>query len=330
MRIKYLISLLPVALAGCLPTGTSSLDGLTIQTSNDGIYRQPVNLRYPLQSRFLAVNGLLPVPAVGTPCLASSQRPATSIICLSTTGETYALVTEYKYEATLNDINEFQEKLERLDLITAEALVDTTTMADDVRAQYTEKLSKEVDAATADIQEFAAENNIFVFQWSGNGRAGLSGTIGAGTTTPRANANIAGETSGYVIVGGLTVTQLMIDPASAATDWADLPGSTKIATLTYGAKTLKYVASRSAAAVLAANSGTLKLGNSAPATLNTASLNALAEIAAGQRNQGHFSAPTVTRISTPLVGSDQDKQNSQQIFYATMTDVRTLLRDLKP
>ncbi|MFT7440651.1 MAG: hypothetical protein ACI83E_002148, partial [Sulfitobacter sp.] len=45
-------------LAGCGNVqSVNTLDGMTSSTGFDGIYRKPVNLNYPSQTRFLVSNG---------------------------------------------------------------------------------------------------------------------------------------------------------------------------------------------------------------------------------------------------------------------------------
>lgn len=91
-----------IAVSGCdvNQTGVSALDDLTASTDTDGALSKPVNLKYPLQTRFLAANGLLPVSGPGSACIASGMRSSSSIICYSDSGNTEVAYRHFETDAT--------------------------------------------------------------------------------------------------------------------------------------------------------------------------------------------------------------------------------------
>lgn len=96
-KSMFLFCFSSALISGC-SSNLSAVDKLTSSTQNDGGISSYFN-DIPFQSRFLAINGQLPIDTVGMPCVASSYRVPYSMICLSTDK---SKVIEYDYPVTGN------------------------------------------------------------------------------------------------------------------------------------------------------------------------------------------------------------------------------------
>ncbi|MBL3597105.1 hypothetical protein JMM63_16275 [Rhodovulum sulfidophilum] len=304
----------------CSQSGITALDNLTSTASNDGEYRKPFNLNYPMQSRFLSVNGLLPVPGPASSCLASSFRVANSIICFSPTKNTYVLTRRFPYQGSKNaqnDLKALRDNLTALQIKVAKLI--TEDAAGEERAANS--TARDVLTSAAKISETIKSNNYFIFRWLGSASTDAGGNVGANYSA-RAAANRS--SSGIVIVAGLQVSQLMIGRSDFKSVFCPAPRATKIATLTMSAEHLLYLTDANLGAAI---EGTLKSdlkdiwSELSPET--KIALNAYAQIGRAQENQGMFSAPTATTDDLPTA---LHPNNSKQVFYATMTDIETLVR----
>ena len=110
----------------------------------------------------------------------------------------------------------------------------------------------------------------------------------------------------------------------------NLPGGPKIATLTMAAQHLLYLAesrlSAQAQAVLEGDLGQ-DCGDAVPSV--KLALEAYGQIATARENQGLFSAPEVGRLSVADAYYPK-KPSGWQVFYATMTDFKTLREAIEP
>lgn len=338
MRKRYFVTatfLASTFLAACTPSdGVNSLDGLTTSTATDGSHARPVNLNYPLQTRFLAVNGQLPVPGIGSACLASSRRPANSIICFSQDGHTNVLRREYDYTGgpgTLADIAKNLAAL-KLKVLKLEVLkLEAKTTPPDEKAN----VDSLVSAAAVNVANMAetlsgemTTANVFVFRWSANQNGNASGTAG---TFAGASASGQSSNSGMVIVGGLRMSQLLLGSTQDFDEvTAAYPQRAKIATLTMEAKNILYIADgSSSAAIQAALKGSLDQAKNTNISTAALSANAYAAIANAQDNRGAFDSPSAVdlrKFEAPNLGGQEGKWMT---FYATMTEIESLKKAAK-
>ena len=324
-------------LSACSDTqGVGALDDLTTSTTNDGGLRKPISLNYPLQTRFLSINGQLPVPHIGSSCLASSQRVANSIICFSTTGTTRVLTRSFEYTGKEEGVKAYRASLEDLQLSVAQLIEfeaannqmendPETPRQDLIDSQNAAKaLADGVAEKSNELAEQSADLNIFVFRWAGSQSANATGSFGSSFLSGSAAAD--STTGGLVIVGGLHVSQLLIGDDFEDTIGTQ-PDAAKVATLTMAADYLQYSADSSLSAALEASLDTdiQELSeNLSPET--KVALRAYAAISQAEENQGFFSKPKYKFKSLEEAYSDQDPG---QIFYATLTDVETLKKSIK-
>lgn len=323
-------------LSACTSKGVGALDDLTTSTTNDGGLRKPISLNYPLQTRFLSVNGQLPVPHIGSSCLASSQRVANSIICFSTTGETKVLTRSFKYGGGEAGVKAYRDSLEDLQLTVAQLIeieAANNRMEDDentppqalVESQNAAKaLADEVTEKSTELAKESRDLNIFVFRWAGSKSGNANGSFGGSFLSGSTAAN--STTGGLVIVGGLHVSQLLIGD-DFETTIGKQPDAAKVATLTMAADYLLYAADSSLSAALEASLETdLKTLSKELSPETKVALRAYASISQAEENQGFFSKPKYDFLSLEKAYSDTDPG---QIFYATLTDVETLKESIK-
>lgn len=305
--------------------GISTLDDLTISASNDGVFTKPINLHYPLQTRFLSVNGQLPVPDPGSACLASSFRPASSIVCFSATDITQIRVTRYEYNGSRDSLYDLQQDFADLQLQLVELVIEESASSSQngntyVPPQSVVQSAKTITEQAKNLSNEFKEKNAFIFRWQSEGEATSGSTLG---TLLSANGAMEYSERGVVIVGGLTVSQLLLSLNGYQSELKRYPKGTKIATFTMGADHLIYFtgADLSAALSTSLNSDLEDLSqNLSPET--KIALNAYAAIGRAQENQGNFSAPTVHNYSLDVYDSERP---NQQVFYSTMTDIESLL-----
>lgn len=323
-------------LSACSSQGVGALDDLTTSTTNDGGLRKPISLNYPLQTRFLSINGQLPIPHIGSSCLASSQRVANSIICFSTTGTTRVLTRSFEYTGKEEGVKAYRASLEDLQLSVAQLIefeAANNQMENDpetprqalIDSQNAAKaLADEVTEKSNELAEQSADLNIFVFRWAGSKSANANGSFGGSFLSASAAAD--STTGGLVIVGGLHVSQLLIGDDFEDTIGTQ-PDAAKVATLTMAADYLQYSADSSLSAALEASLDTdiQELSeNLSPET--KVALRAYAAISQAEENQGFFSKPKYNFKSLEEAYTDKDPG---QIFYATLTDVETLKKSIK-
>lgn len=323
-------------LSACSSQGVGALDELTTSTTNDGDLRKPVSLNYPLQTRFLSVNGQLPVPHIGSSCLASSKRVANSIICFSTTGETRVLTRSFEYKGGEEGVRAYRAKLDKLQLSVAQLIEidasntqkekDTNTPPQDLVDSQTaaKALADEVTQKSNELAEESRDLNIFVFRWAGTKSGNTNGSLGGSFLSGAAAAD--STTGGLVIVGGLHVSQLLIGD-DFETKIGKQPDAAKVATLTMAADYLLYAADSSLSAALNASLDTDIQALSEKLSPETkVALRAFAAISQAEENQGFFSKP---KYKTKSFGKAYEEENPGQIFYATLTDVETLKKSIK-
>ncbi|WP_271905107.1 hypothetical protein [Leisingera sp. SS27] len=290
---------------------------MTTSTSNNGIHAKPINLKYPLQTRFLSINGLLPVSGPGSACLADSNRPSSAIVCYSGSGKTEVAYKVYDTSATISDLRAIQEKLQALQ-------VELLDLLDDEEKLVPETTVQDIVARARAIQSDAAKNNIFLFRWRQDEAAG--GSVGL-TELFSGRARREESQSGVVIVGGLTVSQLLVgsdDYKAALSGWSK---GTKISTYSLGAKHLLYFSEANLSAAIAAKlDGTLDELSKKLSPTQEIALRAYAAIGRAQENQGSFSA--VAQKVIPLQ-EYQETRPVEQVFYSTLTDAETLLEALE-
>lgn len=325
-------------LAACFGNSSvNTLDDLVISASNDGAYRKPINYNYPLQTRFLAINGQLPISSPGDKCIASGFRPGSSFVCLGDDPETKILVRRYPFAATPSEnpvaaLRAVRDSLEDLqikilDIISLEAAAQKDgkgqTVVDDQLKDAASKVTTKAQAVAENIQR----NNFFIFRSNENSNAGGDATLGDTASVK------AGRQSGQkklVIVGGLTVSQLLIGKndlgANNAGFLSGYPKSTKIATYTMGAEHLIYFSGVDLSAAISASlKGDLASWKKiSPQT--KAAINAYAAIGQAFETQGSFTA-----TGTEIIDLQQyrSKYGAQQVFFSTMTDIKTLRDTLK-
>lgn len=337
-RLKQAAAALGAAalLSACSPQGVGALDDLTTSTTNDGGLRKPISLNYPLQTRFLSINGQLPVPHIGSSCLASSQRVANSIICFSTTGTTRVLTRSFEYNGEEEGVRAYRASLEDLQLSVAQLIEieaannqmkndPETPRQDLIDSQNAAKaLADEVAEKSAELAEQSTDLNIFVFRWTGTRSGNTGGSLGGSFLSGSAAAD--STTGGLVIVGGLHVSQLLIGNDFETTIGTQ-PDAAKVATLTMAADYLLYAADSSLSAALEANLETdLEALSEKLSPETKVALRAYAAISQAEENQGFFKRPTYTYRDFTTGYQDQDPG---QVFYATLTDVETLKKSIK-
>lgn len=306
-----------LGLAACSNTPVNSFDNMTISSGNDGVWSAPVNLNYPLQTRFLSINGQLPLPSIGSGCMASSYRPASSFICFSN-GPTSVLTRNFTSNASLSDLNAIKGQLQSLSSKLAAITASTATEDNESVSAAEVTVTREFISLVQD----AAKENVFIFRWNSSKDGQVS--AGAGSVAG-AQASTASATSGLVIVAGLRVSQLLVGPSDFKATFGYLPEDAKIATLTMSTKRLLYFADENSSAAFASQlqASIDEAESLSPQT--KLSLGLLARLAAAQENQGSFSAPTGE--SQTLAEAAKTLEN-EQVFYATMTDLKTLRKSL--
>ncbi|GHG90633.1 hypothetical protein [Pseudodonghicola xiamenensis] len=340
--IKALLSLgAVVGLVACGSQPVNALDNMTISVGNDGEISRPVNFNYPLQSRFLAINGQLPVPAPGASCLASSFRVANSIICFSSDGSTHVLTRTFKFKKAAGEISEeaavqaVKTELMELNVLIvklvaaraflAEAQAKKGTSSADLStlANKVTQANTSVDEKANEVAQALARNNLFIFRWAGAAEGGGSVKL-ADVLSGR--GEVSHSQSGLVIVAGLTVSQLMIGVDDFKDDFNKFPDGAKIATLTMGAEHLSFLTNADIGAALRGRfSGTLETAQSSLSATTEITARVYAAIERAQENQGQFSAPEIGRQE---LSDYEEGASSQQIFYATMTDIGSLMKNL--
>lgn len=332
MRIFYVAALM--ALIGCGDKAVDGFDGLTSSARNSGASAKPVNLVYPLQTRFLAANGKLPILNAGSACVASSARPSNTIVCLAPEGNTVLVEHLYDAKADFAALVALRDKFQGLASETeqlraaAEAAVckdgdtDCKTQTASTIAQVTANLNQK----TQELETALNEKNVFVFRWSESAAGNLGGTIQGDAASGRTTAR-RGE-GGLVLVSGLKYSQLLIG-SDFERIVADFPKSAKIATVAMQAEHLIYFAQAERSASASVNLDIAELRSISPslATSVEAAIDAAASIADVQEVQGGFSEPKYTTVTNWRTLSGQ-ADSGFQTFYATMTDVETLKRSL--
>ena len=314
-------------LAGCGDVqSVNTLDGMTSSTGFDGIYRKPVNLNYPSQTRFLVSNGLLPVNGPGDTCLASGHRPASGFLCFSPTGRTEVSVRSFAFSGDANTLKAIRDALTKLQVdIVQLALTDATTKEDATQQEKADvqKKAKAIKTQVELVDSKLTANNFFIFRWGGKDKFGGDGSLGS---TLSGGAAAESEESGRVIVGGLTVANLRIGLSDAPDLLRQYPKSAKIATYTLGAEHLLYFSGLKFGAALQAKlDGSVDdLKKLSPET--KAVLSAYASLGRAYETEGAFSATSVE--SLPLAEYNQ-KYGKQHVFYSTMTDVETLIKSIE-
>lgn len=325
-----------LVLSACSPKPVNSIDRLILSSSNDGIYARPANLKYPLQTRFLATNGKIPVPTTGSACLASSYRPANSMICFSHTGGTNVLKKHYAFEGSPSELDAAMAAVKTSLTAATKDLVTIGTASAAAAAEEGQPISQETLAEVEQARASLAANlkkvsttlnqkNIFVFRWNSENKANADGAIASLFSARGATSQAS---SGIVIVGGLTVSQLLLGVNDFDTEYRGVPDNAKIATLTLSADRLEYFADSSIAAIIEASlTGTpteLKAARDLLGMDGQIVVNAALQLASAAENQGSFSEPQSSYHSPREPGAPDD-----QIFFATMTDLKTLRRALK-
>ncbi|MFQ1701829.1 hypothetical protein ACJ5NV_14670 [Loktanella agnita] len=296
--------------------GVNTLDQLTISAANDGELQNPVNLGYPLQSRFLAVNGQFPIAGAGSGCLASSFRPAASVVCFQPDKDTEVLVRHYAApDDALTKMIALQSKLKALDLQVAQLI--TLSASPDQAA--TARAANAVIQKSGEIVLDAQKANLFLFRWRGSTSGDASADAGS-VGNVRASAQQA--QSGVVIVGGLHLSQLMVG-RDFSSRFERMPENAKVATVTMSADHLLYFAGSSLNAAIAAearrDAGGLLRGLDDKTKL---ALQAYAQLGRAQETQGLFSRPVARRLTPEQAAASNEVR---LVFYAAMTDVGDLL-----
>ncbi|MDA3857724.1 MAG: hypothetical protein PF480_05710, partial [Roseovarius sp.] len=299
---------------------TNAFDELTIAASNDGVLRKPVELGYPLQTRFLAVNGLLPVPHVGSTCLSSSFRPASSIICFAQTNETQVRVATYDYDGGFSDLTVIEKTLAVLQVRLLQLVKE------DVEGVPPTSGPGSAQSITANVEELSSEmqkKNLFIFRWKSKSAANAGGSLGQTLFSGKAAFEDADQ--GVVIVGGLKLSQLLLGKDKNSY-LGGLPDSAKIATFTLGSEYFLYSARADFSAALDAKfNGNLQYLSRKLSAETKAAINAYAAIGNVLENRGGFAAPAIKSYSL----QEYEKfEADQQVFYSTMTDVETLVEAL--
>ncbi|MBO9401784.1 hypothetical protein [Shimia sp. R9_3] len=322
MRYLWFLLLANVLLLGCSPKAVNSLDQLTVSASNDGEFAWPANLNLPFQSRFLAINGQLPVPGPASSCFASSLRVANSFICLSPTGKSNIVERYYKSEADADDLIAIQDRLSKLQLNLAQLVLAEKNQVTALQTQAAQTLTTEAQ----NIAFEAKKSNVFIFRWASSGSAGGSGAFGSLFS---ANASAKNAQSGLVIVAGLRISQLMIGLNDFDGRFGNVPKGVKIATLTMSADDLLYFADSSLSAALGGSfDGELEdlLSKDQLSLQTQVALQAYAQVSAAQENQGLFRRPTVRPLTVEQAFAQSE---NSQVFFSTFTDIESLRKTLK-
>lgn len=323
------LALAAAVLAGCgAVDSVNELDGMTTSAGFNGVARKPINLDYPNQTRFLASNGFLPVSGPGDKCMASGYRPSSTFLCFSRSGRTEIAVRQFDFDGDVSDLRDKRDALQSLqarivDLVAQDAAT-TQSGGDGAPAQAFSipDRSAQLTAEANSLRASLADNNFFIFRWEGSDKAGTSGSFGALFS---GSANRQEDQSGLVIVGGVTISSLLLGLGDAQATLGNYPPATKVATYTMGAEHLLYFNSRDLSAELEAKlqASGADLKDLSPQT--QAAIQAFASIGRSYETQGSFTAATLHRLSP----DDYERQfGAQHMFYSTMTDVETLLESL--
>lgn len=324
---KFILPLsLTCAIAACGSAGNvNSIDSMTTSSAYNGAYRKPINLRYPTQTRFLTSNGLAPIGGVGDLCLASGLRPASSMLCFSSTGNTEVQVRKFPFVGGPEKLQEIRNKMQNLQYSIAQLVTTELSTNDTAIDQAT--IAKKASEATTEAKALARQlnaNNFFVYNWSGEKKGNADASV-----AELIKGQISAETTetGLVIVGGVTVSSLRLGLSDGAKEMlSNYPKATKIATYSIGADHLLYFSGTtlSAALGLTADGSLSNLKKLSPET--KAAVGAYLALGRANETQGAFSAAATEFIS---LAEHQQEYSQQHILYSTMTDVETLLESME-
>ncbi|MFP8967486.1 hypothetical protein ACKC9G_12960 [Pokkaliibacter sp. CJK22405] len=308
------------------------VDRLTTQSSTYGWWHKAVRLDYPLQSRWVSLNGQLPVN-IGDRCQDSRYRTPMAMLCL--TGDTPAAGTykhiAYPYGKTADDfrtaVTGFKSDLEALNTtkqslqtaLLAQAICKTNSdcTPDDTNVN---KLYTDYQTQQKTIEKKALESNLILYNWADSSESSLGATL---DDDNNAKASSQHQASGYTLIGGLDIYQLRLTPElvkSLEGANAKTTKQLKIATLVMSTPYLAYIAddqSQKAIRVNARLSEALLTSSALSDSEKAIIMELNAGISTSINSQGIMISQTVS-------GADQPKD--QSTFYAVMTDLDGLMK----
>lgn len=333
----YMVCLSSLLIVGCA-SNLSAVDKLTSSTQNDGGVSSYFN-DIPFQSRFLAINGQLPIDTVGIPCVASSYRVPYSMICLSTDK---SKVIEYDYpvagdpgekiKSIKSDITSLEKKSQELVaklLIKAACQNEKKECTTETESYSSAQL--EFQTLQTSVLSKLSDGNTFIFQWSSTAGGGFDAEA-----DPYGSVGGKGgyQNSGITIVSGLRLSQLLVGK-DIANIYSGLPGDTKLATFVMQAQGIAYISTRSISATVQARLGLtpeqfddiLKTLSSAQKIQLAAAFNYVHSLS----NEGQFNTVKKSIKDMPKwMVSEGTEDHGYQTFYATMTrldELNDMLRE---
>ncbi|HGY1007567.1 TPA: hypothetical protein ACNUUR_000105 [Aeromonas salmonicida] len=331
-KCVFFICFSSALISGC-SSNLSAVDKLTSSTQNDGGISSYFN-DIPFQSRFLAINGQLPIDTVGIPCVASSYRVPYSMICLSTDK---SRVIEYDYPVIGNPdekIKALKVSITDLERKSQELVIKLLVKATCQNAKN-EVCTAEVDSFSTAQLEFKtlqkevlsklSDGNTFIFQWSSTAGGGFDAEA-----EPYGSFGGQGgyQNSGITIVSGLRISQLLVGN-DISSIYKNLPSDTKLATFVMQAQGIAYISTRSISATVQARLGlTPTQFSDIISTLSEAQkiqLAAAFNYVNSLSNEGQFSTVDKSIRDVPTWGATgKIEDHGYQTFYATMTKLDEL------
>ncbi|MGY3572202.1 hypothetical protein [Vibrio paucivorans] len=225
MKSLHISILFPFLLIGCSsPSTMSVIDGITYTAKNEGGFRAPIRLKYPLQTTQVSLDGQLDYE-VGDICLASRYRSPKTALCIkdALSKEDYKIEHAVYGQLTpktasnasiLQATSELDAKL--VTLISRQIAVgECQNNADDkntsseqeceTQTQVYTEAKVEADQAKATLQKALTQQNVRVYNWSD--KYEVKGDVLV-PVKGSANASVGGESSGYTIVDGFRTSTL--------------------------------------------------------------------------------------------------------------------------
>lgn len=331
-KCMFLFCISSAFISGC-SSNLSAVDKLTSSTQNDGGISSYFN-DIPFQSRFLAINGQLPIDTVGMPCVASSYRVPYSMICLSTDK---SKVIEYDYPVTGNPgkkIKDIKNSLTNLEKKSQDLVTKLLVKATCQNAGK-EECTAEVESASTAQSEFQSlqaevlsklsDGNTFIFQWSSTAGGGFDVEA-----DPYGKIDGQGgyQNSGITIVSGLRISQFLVGN-DISSIYRNLPKDTKLATFVMQAQGIAYISTRSISATVQARLGlTPTQFSDIISTLSGAQkiqLAAAFNYVSSLSNEGQFHTVNKNIKDVPTwSATGKIEDHGYQTFYATMTKLDEL------
>lgn len=331
-----------IALTGCNKGMIVSFDDISSQHDNEGRWSQYLT-GYPHQTKLISIGGTLPIADAGMACIFSGRRGAYSPICLTNDKSHIATHTYAPNPDVNNDtLQTIATSIYSLEKQAAKAISSRIKQHQCTQSNIGKQEANKTDCSsltTSANSEFTAlrnekdkiynaitQNNVFVYQWATENKNEVGGEAG---NQLKAGASYNKATSGYALVAGLKISQLLVG-CDFKSKYKYFNSPAKVATTVLQAKHIKYISSMDFAASLGLDlnmtpseiSNLLETLKEADKIAVKAALSATGSFL----NQGNFSG--VHRDTVDISDSNihqLSKNNSDyQTFYVVMSDIEKI------